>query len=381
VAYFAAFAERADQGLAGADGGAWYTQVSQEYLNLRAAYTRAIADGDTPAAARIVLGIKRYWHKGWHIREGREWHSRLITAATGRPLPDDVRGWVLDSAAFLAVKQDDHAAARSLSEESLRIGRDLALPDLVATALNVVGLVARDAGDIDRARACFSECVAIQEARGKRDRVLSAASGNLSTIALFEGDLDSARELLPRDVELSRELGNLRGLTLDLVALGDVHVDCGDAAAARPLLAEAVEIARQIGDICNEAYATHILGRLARLEGNPVEAYRRFAFAIRQHHGFGDRFAVLYTLSSLVDLLSTVDAARAARMLGAVEAIREHDGTPMTKRQLVVRDETLRRIHAVLTETEVTAAVATGRHMDLDALVAAALDVDPTSLA
>ena len=104
-------------------------------------------------------------------------------------------------------------------------------------------------------------------------------------------------------------------------------------------------------------------------------------FSIRQHHGFGDRFAVLYTLSSLIDLLSTVDAARAARMLGAVEAIRERDGTPMTKRQLVVRDETLRRIRAVLTETEVTAAVATGRDMDLDALVAAALDVDPTSLA
>ncbi len=381
AAYFAAFAERADQGLAGTDGGTWYTQVSREYLNLRAAYNRAIADGDAPAAARIVLGIRRYWQKGWHIREGREWHSRLSTAAMDRPLPDDVRGWLLESAAFLAVKQDDHAAARSLSEESLRIGRELGHADLVAKALNVVGLVARDAGDIDRARACFSECIAIKEAHGKRDGVLSAARGNLSTIALFEGDLDSARELLPHDIELSRELGNLRGLTLDLVALGDVHVDCGDAAAARPLLAEAVEITRQIGDICNEAYATHILGRLARLEGNPVEAYRRFVFAIRQHHGFGDRFAVLYTFSSLVDLLSTVDTPRAARMLGAVEAIREHDGTPMNKRQSVVREATLRRIRAVLTETEVTAAMATGRRMDLDALVAAALDVDPTSFA
>jgi tetratricopeptide (TPR) repeat protein len=328
-----------------------------------------------------VLGIKRYWQKGWHIREGREWHNRLINAATYRPLPDDVRARLLDSAAFLAVKQDDHAAARSLSEESLRIGRDLGRPDLVAQALNVLGLVARHAGDMDRARACFSECVAIQESRGKRDNLLAAARGNLSVIALFEGDLDTARELLARDVELSRELGNLRSLTLDLIALGDVHVDRGDAASAAPLLAEAVEITRQIGDICNEAYATHILGRLARLEGDPVEAYRRFVFAIRQHHGFGDRFAVLYTLSSLVDLLSTVHPARAARMLGAVEAIRERDGTPMNKRQLAVRDDTVRRIRAVLTEAEAAAATAAGRHLDLDALVAAVLDVDPTSLA
>jgi len=39
----------------------------------------------------------------------------------------------------------------------------------------------------------------------------------------------------------------------------------------------------------SEAYARHILGRLARLEGDPVEAYRRYTTAIRQHHGFGDR--------------------------------------------------------------------------------------------
>src|SRR5262249_8420307 len=158
------------------------------------------------AAARIVLGVKRYWQKGWHIREGREWHSRLLLAAADRPLPDDVRGWLLESAAFLAVKQDDHVAAWALGEESLRLRRDLALPDLIAKALNVVGLIARDTGDIDRARACFSECVAIQEGRGKRDGVLGAARGNLSTIALFEGDLDTARELLAGDIELSREL-------------------------------------------------------------------------------------------------------------------------------------------------------------------------------
>ena len=381
AAYFAAFAERGDRGLAGPEGATWYALVSREYLNLRAAYIRAMADGETPTAARIVLGINRYWQKGWHIREGREWHRRLLTTAGDRPLPDELRGWLLASAAFLAEKQNDHVAARSLGEESLRLGRHLAAPDLIAKALNVVGLVARDTGDLERARACFSECIAIQQERGKRDGVLAAALGNLCVIARFEGDVDTARELFLHNIELNRELGNLRALALDLISLGDVCVDCGDAADARPLLTEAVEITRQIGDICNEAYATHILGRLARLEGDPVEAYRRFATAIRQHDGFGDRFAVLYTLSSLIDLLSTVDAAWAARMLGAVEAIRDHDGTPMTKHQLAVRDTTLRRVRAVLTETELVAAVVVGRAMDLDAVVAAALEVDPTGFA
>ncbi|MEU0878153.1 diguanylate cyclase [Lentzea sp. NPDC005914] len=380
TAYFADFAERADRGLGGHDGAAWYARVSSEYLNLRAAHTQAMGVGDPLTAARIVLGVNRFWQKGWHIREGREWHRRLLTDAADR-LPEGVRGRVMESAAFLAIKQDDQATAQSLGEQSLRIGRRLGDHDLMAQALNIVGLVARQSGDIDQARAYFGECVEIEQAHGKRGNVLAAARGNLSIIARFEGDLHTARDLMRHNVEMDRTVGNLRTLSLDLVGLGDVCVDLGDAAAARPLLTEAVKTSRQIGDMGGEAYAFHILGRLTRLEGDPVEAYRLYTAAIRIHHGFGDRFAVLYTLSSLIDLLSTVDAALAARMLGAVAVIREQDGLPMTKHQLTVREGTLRRIRAVLTDTEVDAAMAAGAAMDLDALVAHAFEVEPAAFA
>ncbi|MFS8102642.1 diguanylate cyclase [Lentzea alba] len=380
TAYFAEFAERADRGLGGHDGAAWYARVSSEYLNLRAAHTQAIADRDPLTAARIVLGINRFWQKGWHIREGREWHRRLLADTVDR-LPEGVRGRVMESAAFLAIKQDDQATALSLGEQSLQIGRRLGDHDLVAQALNIVGLVARQRGDLDQARACFGECVEIEQAHGKRANVLAAARGNLSIIARFEGDLHTARDLMRDNVAADRVAGNLRTLSLDLVGLGDVCVDLGDAAAARPLLTEAVETSRQIGDMGGEAYAFHILGRLTRLEGDPVEAYRLYTAAIRIHHGFGDRFAVLYTLSSLVDLLSTVDAASAARMLGAVGVIREQDGLPMTKHQRAVREGTLRRIRAVLTDAELDAAMADGAAMDLDALVAHAFEVDPAVFA
>ncbi|MEV6235509.1 diguanylate cyclase [Lentzea sp. NPDC051838] len=379
TAYFAEFAERADRGLGGHDGAAWYARVSHEYLNLRAAHTQAMTGRDPLTAARIVLGVNRFWQKGWHIREGREWHRRLLADAPG--LPEGVLGRVMDSAAFLAIKQDDQETALTLGSESLLIGRRIGDHDLVAQALNIVGLVARQSGDLDQARACFGECVEIEQAHGKRANVLAAARGNLSIIARFEGDLHTARDLMRHNIEADRVVGNLRTLSLDLVGLGDVCVDLGDAAAARPLLVEAVEISRRIGDMGGEAYGFHILGRLTRLEGDPVEAYRLYTSAIHFHHGFGDRFAVLYTLSSLVDLLSTVDPASAARMLGAVEVIREQDGLPMTKHQRAVRDGTLVRIRSTLTDAEVDAAMAAGTAMDLDALVALAFEVDPASFA
>jgi len=380
AAYFAAFAERAD-GRTGPELPAWHARVIREYLNLRAAYTRSMADGDTATAARIVLGVQWHWRQGWHVREGRDWHHRLLTTAAGRPLPDDTRAWVLYSAAFLAVMQADHTDARPLGEECLRLGHRLADPHLIANALIVVGLIARATGDLDRARACFSECIAIKEAHGKNDYVLAGALGNLAFTSLMEDEPDNAHELLTRSIDLDRKLGNLGGVASSLVGLGDIQVDRGDAAGARPLLAEALDLSRQVGNVFLEAYVIHSLGRLARLDGDPVGAYHHFATAIRQSHQLGQRTAAFETLTSLVDLLSTVDPARAARILGAVEAARDRDGMPMSKDELRIRDGALRRIRTALTEADLAAASAAGHATSLDDAVADALAVDPTSFA
>jgi diguanylate cyclase (GGDEF)-like protein len=381
AAYFAAFAERAREGLAGSDLPAWHARMTREYLNLRAAYNWAMADGDTVTAARIVLGVQRHWWRGWHVREGWDWHHRLLTTTAGRPLPDDLRAWVLNSAAFMAVMQDDYVAARPLGEESLRLGYQLADPDLIANTLNVVGLIARATGELDRARACFSECIEVQQAHGGNDRALGSALGNLAFLLVKEGDLDEAQKLLVRSVELDRKIGSLRGLAISLVGLGSVHVDLGDAAGARPLLTEGLDVSRRIGDVFTEAYSTHILGRLARLDGDPVAAYRNFSTAIEQSHRLGDLTATFETFTNLVDLLSTVDPARAARILGAVEMARDRDGMPMMKYDLRMRDATLRRIRTMLTESELTAAIDAGRATSLDDAVADALEVDPASFA
>jgi hypothetical protein len=117
------------------------------------------------------------------------------------------------------------------------------------------------------------------------------------------------------------------------------------------------------------------------LEGDPVGAYRHFCTAIEQSHRLGDRTATFETFTNLVTLLSTVDPARAARILGAVEVSREHDSMPMAQYDLRIREKILRRIRATLTEPELAAAIDAGRAMSLDEAVADVLAVDPTSFA
>jgi diguanylate cyclase (GGDEF)-like protein len=381
AAYFAEFADRAALGLSGAENPEWHARVGREYLNLRAAYTWAMADGDRPTAARIVLGVHRSWRKGWHIREGRAWHARLLTMTAGQPLPESVRARLIHSAADLAAMQDDYVVAGPLSEECLRLGRHLADPDLIASALSIVGLVARQTGDLDRAHAHLSECVAMQEARGVHDVILAAARHNLSFIAVFDGDLDTAHELGLRNLELNRTLGNLRGYAFSLANLGLVRLERGDTAGARPLFTEARAVSRQIADPICESWIVRDLGRVARLDGDPVEAYHKYTEAIRLADGVGQRMAAVSGLIDLIDLLSTMEPARAARLLAAVEAIRDRDGLPMTKHERAIRDATVHRLATALSEPDLAAATAAGRTISLDDVVAEALAVDPAEWA
>jgi diguanylate cyclase (GGDEF)-like protein len=375
AAYFAELAERADRELTGAAQVTWFARVGREYPNLRAAYTRAMADGDIGTAARIVLGINRYWRRGRHIGEARDWHHRLLAAA-GPALPDRTRGELALSAAFLAVIQDDYAAARPLGEESLRIGRQLADPDLITGSLNTVGLILKAANELDAAIACFHECIAIQDRRGD-ERMVAVARGNLSEIALIQGDLDTARELVLRTVDYNRMTGDLRGLALNLGALGKICLLRGDAAGARRLLTESLEISRQIGDVFVEGCVAHDLGDLAQLEGDPVRAYQQFVIAIRLCREVGETGTVLGALAGIAELLAPADPVRAARLVGAIEAIRDRHGVPGLDTQQSRRRATLDRIRTVLTRAELSAAIAAGNAMQLDETVAEAIAVDP----
>src|SRR5262249_12995907 len=152
---------------------------------------------------------------------------------------------------------------------------------------------------------------------------VAAARGNLIGIAMFLGDLDTAQQLATVNLDAEREIGNLRCVAMTLRTLGEIQMERGDAADAAPLINESLRICRQIGDVINEAFAVCNLGQVALLNGDPVEAYRQIADGIRLVYESGNRGLVANALNDLAGLLSTAEPVRAARLIGAADAIRE----------------------------------------------------------
>jgi predicted ATPase len=368
--YFTELAAAAGEELTGPDQSAWQARVEREYANLGHAFTYTLERADTTTAARLALGIWRFWRSGTYLRDGREWLARLLD--TG---PDDaVRAQALHAAAVLAGAQDDHETARRLATES----RNLALAGgdrrTVAQAANALGIAALAAGDYPTARGYFTEALTLWRDLGE-PLGMAMAHGNLTKVALRLGETETASRHADECLALDRAQGNTRGIMLGLLCQGEIEQSRGDGQTARTALAEALTLARSLGDLFGEAMALHQLGLVEALDDDAGEALTHMTAATALRRDIGDREDLAISLDALAWLFSVGEPVLAARLLGAGAALRsQHRLAEPADIGAVTRTSLLAELSTALGAEGLTAAVDAGRWVGLDAVVDDAID-------
>jgi predicted ATPase len=373
--YCADFTERSAAGLASAEQAVWVGRVEREYVNLRAAFDWATGGGDAATGARICLGLWRYWRTGSHIGEGRDWLARVLAGAC----PDDAeRAQLLHAAAVLAATQDDHEPAYRYAYESLARAEATGDRRLTAQARNALGMAATGAGDYEAATGHFRHCLAAWEELGQPPGI-AIALGNLTKVSLKLGDVEAAAGYAHRVLALERAAGNTHGIVLGLECLGQILLAQGDAAAARAALHEGLGLSRSLGDAYGEAMALHQLGVAAQLDGDRDEALRLLADALARRHEMGDREDLAASLDSIAGLAVERDAALAARLLAAAEALRAAHRLPSPPDGAAQRRATGDIARRRLGPAAFAAAWAAGRGTPLDLVVDQALELAPAA--
>jgi tetratricopeptide (TPR) repeat protein len=121
-------------------------------------------------ALRLAARLAHFWQMHGHNGEGRDWLNQVLTlrsASSDTLLCTRARADALCGAGFLALRQCDFAAARSLFEESLAISRELGDLAGVAKCMRNLGILADDQGDYPQAIRLHRQSHAIR--RGLRD--------------------------------------------------------------------------------------------------------------------------------------------------------------------------------------------------------------------
>ena len=299
-------------------------RLDAETPNLRAALEFARECGDANAALRIAGPLGRFAYLRGHYHEIREWMDAAVTA--GPDAPAALRAQALLGSGRLALLQCDYLPAVRRLEAALRLYRELGDARGVASALQVLGSVAREQGRYARAMELHAESLAIAEAAGDRWAVASA-HGYLGYACWLQADFERATEKCTVALRMFRELGDVEGIAWSLLSLGTVARHQGARERAAALLQESRSLAERIGFREGIAWSLEQLGLLAAGRGDPAAA-ALLRNSLEIHHDLRDRWRTCSVLEDLAAIALAQDCPRqAARLLAAAEALRVTIGT------------------------------------------------------
>jgi predicted ATPase/class 3 adenylate cyclase len=198
-----------------------------------------------------------------------------------------------------------------VAEGRERLARLLARPDRSrsaarAAALHVAGLFASQHGDYVEARTLIAESLDISRELGD-SRGIGWALIDLGIVTRYEGDHDAARSRLEESLGPVREAGDTAGLAAALGNLGLVARDQGDADVAERYLDESLALWRQVGDRVGVGWVLTALAMVARTRGKVDVAQAHIDESLAIWQEFGDR-------QNTANVLAT--AARLARDQG-----------------------------------------------------------------
>jgi predicted ATPase/DNA-binding CsgD family transcriptional regulator len=333
--YFVALAERAEPDLRLARYDAWCRRFEIELDNLRAVLGWALHGGDVTLGVRLASALGLFWYgKGHHV-EGIHWTQQLLNRLDETPVVYHAKflfgaghmTWMhdLDTAQGLFRKALEIArdlgdplqtawaliflgysmmhtpqAAMPVAEEGLAIFRKRNDLPGVAQALNIIGEVARLAGDDRRAREAYEDCLAVSQ-HTQETRRIGYMFVNLAYIALHENDHARAMSLGRQALRLAQERQDRRDVASAAEILAGAIGVSGQLRRAVPLLGAVDAEYARTGAFRQPSDTPEIDRIIATLRAQLSDAAFQAAWAEGQHMTMNQVIANILADNSLAD--------------------------------------------------------------------------------
>jgi adenylate cyclase len=319
---------------------------------------------------------------GWLLRKRGEYNAaeeRLVRAREGYQHLDDSAGVsnVLADIGEIYRLQGKFTEARAYYDESLNLAASIIEPRIRqkarAHALKGAGTVATWQGDYTTARELNQESLALRRELGDTPGVATLLN-NLGIIARFQRDLTSARQMNEESLALFREMGDRWAVGQLLNNQACVASDQGDYAEARKLLGESLMIRRQLGDKAGLALSLNTLADVVLDEGVFADARPLLDESLGINRELGDQTAIAYLIEDYGGLAAAeAKPEKALQLAGFAAALRETIGAPLPPSEQARVDRMIAPAREDLSESVVTAAWETGRAMGLEQAIELAL--------
>jgi len=155
-----------------------------------------------------------------------------------------------------------------------------------ANVLGNMGSIYLTRGDLDEAKKILQKALEIEEKLGRLEG-MAIQYGNLGLIHETRGDLDKAEQMHNKSLEISEQLGRLEGMANQYSNLGLTYVTRGDLNKAEHVFRRSLEIAQKLclAEVMAVVYGN--LGFLHRLRGDFDKAEQMHLKALELNEKIG----------------------------------------------------------------------------------------------
>jgi len=231
----------------------WLPWAELEIDNIRAVLRRCADHQDSRPGIALATSLLWYWITR-ATAEGVRWLDELLP---GEAQPA-ASPWAYFARGFLAVLQNDPAAAGPALDRAVTMARATGGKDALSQSLAMASIAASMAGDRASARRLLDEARATADGLDDLGTTLMTHQAQALN-GLIGNDLGAVRSAAAQGARLSREAGDVYSLQMMLLNQGFAALVAGDLRESGQRLAEGLRIARQLDDRVAQC---HLLGGL-----------------------------------------------------------------------------------------------------------------------
>lgn len=269
--------ERAEPFWLAAGQAQWMERLEEELGNLRVALAWSLEhdEGDPEIGLRLAGSVDMFWQVRGHTREGARWLELALSRGAGCSPEARARAQICLGLLATYLASDDSAA---VIEAGVTLCREVGNQKYLGGGLTMLGTLAEDRGDYDRAEALLMEALALQRAR-EDPSMIAYALQHLGLVTYGQGDFTLATARCEEALALQRSVGDGHGATTSLVYLALIACDRGEYARAAALYGESLALAAEHRTLLSVERSLAGLGAVAARCGAPERAARLFGAA------------------------------------------------------------------------------------------------------
>ena len=288
----------------------------------------------------MVYALQLYWVRNHYLSQGRTLAEAVIASAKEIPHLEGEAAFhrkvliakALSTLSALAMGQGDLQYLREVSAKCEGYAYEVGDKVLVARTLAFKCEAHLSVGNMEGVEAWCRDAVACAQ-EGNDPFALGMSLGVTCQYLLITGkDPEKAREAASQGTKILQENGLLWGYALVFLGIGMMAKYKGDFEFSRETLRNILPLFVEMGDTHQETMIQSELGHMERYEGHLEKAEQIYRATILVWQRIGHRAAVANQLESLAFIASAYNRVeRAARLLGAAEALREKINIQMSQ--------------------------------------------------